>query len=187
MTDKNANTEIRKEFCPNCEAELYVCDICGEDFAKYIVSRSANVSDVSTTQDVLIDIKTPQSVENNNPDYYKDELYLDEDFRMLAKNYPADVSAIGVTTLIDYVDALEAELARRDEKLEITDGLLKEATETIGAVVACCTYNSNDDAKIGIYGVDQKAFTRIDQFITHYNDAVSAGKVSVDVKGVSDE
>ena len=21
MTDKNANTEIRKEFCPNCEAE----------------------------------------------------------------------------------------------------------------------------------------------------------------------
>ena len=79
---------------------------------------------------------------------------------------------------------LEAELARRDGELKITDGLLKEATETIGAVVACCTYNSNDDAKIGIYGVDQKAFTRIDQFITHYNDAVSAGKVSVDVKPI---
>ena len=69
-----------------------------------------------------------------------------------------------------------------EAKLKITDELLKEATETIGAVVACCTYNSNDDAKIGIYGIDQKAFTRIDQFITHYNDAVSAGKVSVDVK-----
>jgi hypothetical protein len=81
-------------------------------------------------------------------------------------------------------DDLQAELARRDGELKITDGLLKEATETIGAVVACCTYNSNDDAKIGIYGVDQKAFTRIDQFITHYNDAVSAGKVSVDVKPV---
>ncbi len=61
MTDKNANTEIRKEFCPNCEAEtpctheaeLVVCDICGEDFAKYIVSRS---------------------IENNNPDYYKDDV-----------------------------------------------------------------------------------------------------------------
>jgi hypothetical protein len=37
-------------------------------------------------------------------------------------------------------------------------------------------------AKIGIYGIDLKAFARIDQFITHYNDAVSAGKVSVDVK-----
>ena len=48
-----------------------------------------------------------------------------------------------------------AEVARRDEKLKITDGLLKEATETIGAVIACCTYNSNDDAKIGIYGIDQ--------------------------------
>ena len=57
---KNANTEIRKEFCPNCEAEvpctheaeLYVCEICGEDFAKYIVSRNCNVSDVSVTRDV---------------------------------------------------------------------------------------------------------------------------------------
>ena len=76
-------------------------------------------------------------------------------------------------------DALESQL-------KITDELLKEATETIGAVVACCTYNSNDDAKIGIYGIDQKAFTRIDQFITHYNDAVSAGKVSVDVKTSTD-
>lgn len=73
----------------------------------------------------------------------------------------------------------------RDE-LKYTDLLLKEATETIGAVVACCTYNSNDDAKIGIYGIDQKAFTRIDQFITHYNDTISAGKVSVDVKTSTD-
>lgn len=69
---------------------------------------------------------------------------------------------------------LEAELARRDEDLKITDGLLKEATETIGEVVACCTYNS-------------KAFTMIDQFMTHYNDAVSAGKVSVVVKPVKRE
>ena len=69
----------RKEFCPNCEAvvpctheaELFVCDICGEDFAKYIVSRNCSVSDVSMTQDVLTDIKTPRSIENNNPDYYK--------------------------------------------------------------------------------------------------------------------
>ena len=82
MTDKNANTEIRKEFCPNCEAEtpctheaeLFVCDICGEDFAKYIVSRNCNVSDVSVTQNVLTDIKTGQSIENTNPDYYKQEL-----------------------------------------------------------------------------------------------------------------
>ena len=79
-------------------------------------------------------------------------------------------------------DELTARIAELEAELKITDELLKEATETIGAVVACCTYNSNDDAKIGIYGIDQKAFTRIDQFITHYNDAVSAGKVSVDVK-----
>ena len=83
-------------------------------------------------------------------------------------------------------DALTARIAKLEAELKITDELLKEATETIGAVVACCTYNSNDDAKIGIYGIDQKAFTRIDQFITHYNDAVSAGKVSVDVKTSTD-
>jgi hypothetical protein len=77
---------------------------------------------------------------------------------------------------------LDCKIAQLEAELKITDELLKEATEAIGAVVACCTYNSNDDAKIGIYGIDQKAFTRIDQFITHYNDAVPAGKVSVDVK-----
>jgi len=81
---------------------------------------------------------------------------------------------------------LTTRIAELEAELKITDELLKEATETIGAVVACCTYNSNDDAKIGIYGIDQKAFTRIDQFITHYNDAVSAGKVSVDVKTSTD-
>ena len=82
MTEKNANTEIHKEFCPNCEAEtpctheaeLFVCDICGEDFAKYIVSRNCNVSDVSITQNVLTDVKTSRSIENNNPDYYKDDV-----------------------------------------------------------------------------------------------------------------
>ena len=78
----NTRSAIRKEFCPNCEAEtpctheaeLFVCDICGEDFAKYIVSRNFNVSDVSTTQDVLTSIKTSNSIENNNPDYYKDDV-----------------------------------------------------------------------------------------------------------------
>ena len=81
----------------------------------------------------------------------------------------------------------DCKIVQLEAELKITDELLKEATETIGAVVACCTYNSNDDAKIGIYGIDQKAFTMIDQFITHYNDAVSAGKVSVDVKPVKRE
>ena len=58
-------------FCPNCEkyvecihtAELYECKECGEDFARYIVSRKPANSDVSMTQDVLIDVKTGQSVE----------------------------------------------------------------------------------------------------------------------------
>jgi len=79
---------------------------------------------------------------------------------------------------------LTAELAETREQFEVTDDLLNQATVTIGAVIACCTYNSNEDAKIGIYGISPDAFTRIDQFITNYNRAVSAGKVSVDVKPV---
>ena len=82
IEELGAQEAERKEFCPNCEAEtpctheaeLFVCDICGEDFAKYIVSRNCNVSDVSITQDVLTDVKTPRSIENNNPDYYKDDV-----------------------------------------------------------------------------------------------------------------
>ena len=48
-------------FCPNCEkyvecihtAELYECKECGEDFAKYIVSRKPANSDVSVTQNII--------------------------------------------------------------------------------------------------------------------------------------
>jgi hypothetical protein len=83
------------------------------------------------TRDVLTDIKTGRSVENTNPDYYKDELYLDEDFRMLAKTYPADVSAIGVTTLIDYVEAVEAELASRINELHYANTVCMEQKHKI--------------------------------------------------------
>lgn len=82
IEELGAQEAERKEFCPNCEAvvpctheaELFVCDICGEDFAKYIVSRNCTLPDVSTTQDVLTSIKTSNSIENTNPDYYKQEL-----------------------------------------------------------------------------------------------------------------
>jgi len=112
----------------------------------------------SETFEALFDLvhqHDDNSIENTNPDYYKQELAR-----------------------------LTAELAELRERFEVTDDLLNQATVTIGAVIACCTYNSNEDAKIGIYGISPDAFTRIDQFITNYNHAVSAGKVSVDVKPV---
>jgi hypothetical protein len=79
---------------------------------------------------------------------------------------------------------LTAELAELRERFEVTDDLLNHATVTIGAVIACCTYNSNEDAKIGIYGISPDAFTRIDRFIARYKRAVADGKVSVDVKPI---
>jgi ribosomal protein L37AE/L43A len=67
-------------FCPNCEkdtecehvAELYECKLCGEEFEKYVAPRKPANSDVSVTENVLTDVKTGQSIENTNPDYYKD-------------------------------------------------------------------------------------------------------------------
>ena len=63
-----------KTYCPNCEketecehtAELYECKECGEDFAKYIVSRKPQGGDVSVTEDVLTDIKTSNSAESDD-------------------------------------------------------------------------------------------------------------------------
>jgi len=68
-------------FCPDCEkdvecihtAELYECKECGEDFAKYIVSRKPANSDVSTTQDVLTDIKTGQSIEKETCSWIQED------------------------------------------------------------------------------------------------------------------
>ena len=64
-------------FCPNCEcdrdtilySEVRECAVCHETFEVVCGIKPSN-SDVSMTQDVLIDIKTGQSVENTNPDYY---------------------------------------------------------------------------------------------------------------------
>jgi len=44
--------------------------------AKTVISEGSEPSnsDVSVTQDVLTDIKTGQSIENTNPDYYKQEI-----------------------------------------------------------------------------------------------------------------
>ena len=83
-------------------------------------------------------------------------------------------------------DALNARIAKLEAELKITDELLKEATETIGAVVACCTYNSNAEAMAGAYGISYRAFTMIDNFIKNYNRAVLDGKASTDVKTSTD-
>ena len=79
---------------------------------------------------------------------------------------------------------LEAKLAELKERFDITDGLLNQATVSIGAVIACCTYNSNAEAMTGAYGISYRAFTMIDNFIKNYNRAVLDGKASTDVKNI---
>lgn len=79
---------------------------------------------------------------------------------------------------------LEAELTELKERFDITDGLLNQATVSIGAVIACCTYNSNAEAMAGAYGISYRAFTMIDNFIKNYNRAVLDGKASTDVKNI---
>ncbi len=89
-----------------------------------------------------------------------------------------------ITGLESRIAELEGELAELKERFDITDGLLNQATVSIGAVIACCTYNSNAEAMAGAYGISYRAFTMIDNFIKNYNRAVLDGKASTDVKNI---
>ena len=138
-----------KTLCPNCEketeceftAELYECKECGEDFAKYIVSRKASVPDVSTTQDVLTSIKTSNSIENNNPDYYKQELARIAEFSqavglittlkptmVMDPEHPLDMAKEAA----EYVTVRIAELEAHIAELEAHIAELEEAADVDG-------------------------------------------------------
>ena len=149
-------------------SELKPCPFCGENVEVYKMTRLLGQDHPGF---VRCDCVEGVSVARWNDRPIEDALRAELERRTAELHY-ANTACM----------EMKHELDRLNAEIKTTDDLLKEATETIGAVVACCTYNSNDDAKIGIYGIDQKSFTMIDQFITHYNDAVSAGKVSVDVK-----
>ena len=94
------------------------------------------------------------------------------------------VKQVEIQGLTARIAELEAELADLKERFDITDGLLNQATVSIGAVIACCTYNSNAEAMAGAYGISYRAFTMIDNFIKNYNRAVLDGKASTDVKNI---
>lgn len=64
----------------------------------------------------------------------------------------------------NYPDAL-AEIERLREALVA-------AQNVIGEVVACCTYESEEQAKEGTYGISHTAFTKIDEFIRKYRDVL---------------
>lgn len=108
-----------KQFCPSCEdetecehaAELYECQECGEDFAKYIVGRNTNPgfynyadkqsetsvvvnkpsnSDVLMTQDVLTTIKISFNIEDFRPyaDKHRNKYVLSGPHWPLVLRYP---------------------------------------------------------------------------------------------------
>lgn len=96
----------------------------------------------------------------------------------------AEMKAVGQAVLqeLKRLQYRIAELTELKERFDITDGLLNQATVSIGAVIACCTYNSNAEAMAGAFGISHRAFTMIDNFIKNYNRAVLDGKISTDVK-----
>ena len=88
-----------KIFCPNCEketacthtAELYECNECGEDFARYIVPREPSNSDVSVTENVLTLIKTESS--SKEPDF--DNMPI-EQVNQYLREHGCDPEQVGV-------------------------------------------------------------------------------------------
>jgi len=78
-----------------------------------------------------------------------------------------------------------AELQMRgklSERITELEAALDKAVETIGSVIGCCTYGSNEEAKQGAYGISHQAFTKIDEFIKYlYNHADIDHTISTDV------
>ena len=80
-----------------------------------------------------------------------------------------------ITSLDRYPQQITAE---RNE----LEAALDKAVETIGSVIGCCTYGSNEEAKQGAYGICHEAFTKIDEFIKYlYNHADIDHTISTDV------
>ena len=68
-------------------------------------------SDVSVTQDVLIDVKTPRSIENNNPDYYKQELARRDEIIARLKAELAELNDKAVFIQFENEDELPADIS----------------------------------------------------------------------------
>ena len=105
-------------FCPNCEkdtecihtAELYECKECGEDFAKYIVSRKPANSDVSATQNVTTPEPPEDALHARIAELEAENTELKERIAML--DVTAVFKSLGEMEHIEKVANLKAELDR---------------------------------------------------------------------------
>src|SRR5574340_650440 len=62
------------------------------------------------------------------------------------------------------------------DEIERLREALDDAGNAIARVVACCTYGSEEQAKVGAYGISHEAFTEIDAFIRKHGDLLNALK-----------
>lgn len=69
------------------------------------------------------------------------------------------------------LDGLTVEKAQqiREENIRLREAL-GTAADTIAAVVRGCTYESEERAKTGVYGISHEAFVMIYEFIETYED-----------------
>ena len=123
----------------------------------------------------------------NQPEVH--EFHFTEALRNVAKSRPADVSAIGVSILIDHVEELEQELecVRRERKelryktseqsrfiWWVWDVYAKNVHDLISAINLACTYKSAEAAQNGYYGLPMNCWQTIG-YLKEYTDKIYDG------------
>lgn len=68
------------------------------------------------------------------------------------------------------IDALQTRAEKAEAENEQLRAALGTAADTIAAVVRGCTYESEEQAKAGVYGISHEAFIKIYEFIKTYED-----------------
>jgi len=182
--------------CPKSEegcCNEYAEDICtcGADRQNALVDEATSIVAQLTAeneqlkQEVAKEAAWNEALSDNNElqFQYGEKLTAERDELREQLAAQETISEIQQMALQDKNSFAELQMrGKLSERITELEAALDKAVETIGSVIGCCTYGSNEEAKQGAYGISHQAFTKIDEFIKYlYNHADIDHTISTDV------